>query len=251
MEDIVQVPLFSTSLSLVGTPAYYSGANLKSFKKLLQCVILTKPLANVLTDKVSRNMQTVAPSSSVAAMITRPPEIVACLKIHRPVDGDVFVIFDSHTRPIHPQGAGFILNISADETAKYLTGLLEVDKRLLPNGGDARFQWQADLMRHFSAHILVSKQHTDDLASLTQTVLEASLTILTLKAELSAMKQDNSFMASENEKLKKSVDRRSSSDQHNYRSWPSSSTLEASTSDRGLTRYAYSWSLYANHRNSV
>jgi hypothetical protein len=232
MEDIIQVPLFSASLSLVRTPAYYSGANFKSFKKLLQYVTLSTPTIIVCADKPCRDMHAASPSTSVAAMITRPPEIVACLIIHRPVDDDVFVIFDSHTRPNHPEGAGFILNTSADETARYLTTLLEVDNRLLPKDGDTQFQWQADLMRHFCAHILVSKRTRVDMENLTQTVLEASLTILNLKAELSALKQDNSFMAAEYEKFKKSVERRSLNSRHT-----TGSISHISSFDREPVRY--------------
>ena len=142
-------------------------------------------------------------SVSAAVMITRPPEIVACLKICTST-ADVFVIFDSHVRPNHPLGAGFILNTSIDATAKYLATLFMMENRPLGAAEASQFQWQFDLMRHFSGHILISKAHDGDtMESATQTLLESSMAILALNAELTAMKSENMFLATELEKSQK------------------------------------------------
>jgi hypothetical protein len=133
-------------------------------------------------------------------MITRPPEIVACLKIPTS-EGDVFLIFDSHIRPNHPFGAAFILNTSMDATAVYLAALFKVDKHSSDRDIPRQFQWQVDLMSHFSGHILVSKQYdVNDQKNANQTLLEPSMMILKLNAELAAMKSENSFLSSELEK---------------------------------------------------
>jgi hypothetical protein len=149
-------------------------------------------------------MKIVSPLVSVAAMITRPPEIVACLKIHT-FKEDVFLIFDSHIRPNHPFGAGFILNTSMDAAAAYLAALFKMDKHSTDRDIRGQFQWQVDLMRNFSGHILVSKE-SDGTAqqNANRILLESSMTILRLNAELAAMKSENAFLVTELEKSQNS-----------------------------------------------
>ena len=145
-------------------------------------------------------MKTVSPLTSAAVMITRPPEIVACLKIHT-AKMDVYLIFDSHVRPNHPSGAGFILNTSMDAAAAYLAALFQVDKHSTDSDTLRQFQWQMDLMRHFSGHILVSAQSSDnERENANLTLLESSMTILKLNAQLAAMKSENMFLTIELEK---------------------------------------------------
>jgi hypothetical protein len=150
-------------------------------------------------------MKTVSPLTSAAVMITRPPEIVACLKIHT-AKGDVFLIFDSHIRPNHPFGAGFVLNTSIDAAAAYLAALFKVDKHSTDSDTQRQFQWQVDLMRHFSGHILVSKQSSgNEQENANQTLLESSMTILKLNAELADRKSENAFLTIELEKSQNSL----------------------------------------------
>jgi len=146
-------------------------------------------------------MRTVSASASAAVMITRPPEIVACLKIHTS-KGDVFLIFDSHIRPSHPLGAGFILNTSMDAAAAYLAALFKVDKHSTDKDTQRQFQWQVDLMRHFSGHILVSKRSDGGIEweDMNRTVMESSMIILKLNAELASLKSEYASMATELEK---------------------------------------------------
>src|SRR5271170_4665004 len=87
--------------------------------------------------------------TSAAVIITRPPEILTCIKF---LISDVtfFLIFDSHPRPSHPSGAAFILSSSVDVIASHLDGLLAVDARLL---ADSHMQWQAQLLAQYSGHV--------------------------------------------------------------------------------------------------
>ncbi|KAF5388163.1 hypothetical protein D9615_000203 [Tricholomella constricta] len=181
MEDILDVPIFSENLSLVKAPTYSSQNDLAGFKALLQ------------------DMENASKSSSSAVMITKPPEIVACVKI--PTSrGNIFLIFDSHIRPNHPLGAGFILNSTVESTATYLVKLFKSEKPSSSDVGNP-FQWQLDLVRQFCGHILVSKRSSDnDTTVLTQTVLESSMKILELTAEMANLKIENSFLAKELEK---------------------------------------------------
>jgi len=145
-------------------------------------------------------MKTVSPLTSAAVMITRPPEIVACLKIYT-AKTEVYLIFDSHIRPNHPSGAGFILNTSMNTAAAYLASLFQMDRHSTDSDTLRQFQWQMDLMRHFSGHILVSTQSSGNERENTNlTLLESSMTILKLNAELAAMKSENMFLTMELEK---------------------------------------------------
>jgi hypothetical protein len=172
VEEIYKVPIFTRYMRLVSTK--YSRPGFKQFKTLLT------ELAVIDT--------------SAAVIITRPPEIIACVKIS--VHGEpLFLIFDSHPRPCHPNGAGFIFSTSINYTANHLNDLLSVDRRLL----DGDMQWQAQLLANFSGHTFVHIR--DNPADLTQTILESSLAILALQAEVADMKYRNSSLEDNNKRL--------------------------------------------------
>jgi len=136
-------------------------------------------------------------------IITRPPEIVACLKlkVHKKV---IFVIFDSHARPSYPDGAGFILNTSINGTAARLSEILPVDGRLLSDGD---LQWQAQLLANYSGHIFVARDLNNDPAQLTQAVIKSSLDVLTLRAEVSDLSSRNSMLMSETTRLEEEMEK--------------------------------------------
>ncbi|KAG9096311.1 hypothetical protein FS749_008757 [Ceratobasidium sp. UAMH 11750] len=102
-----------------------------------------------------------APNDVTAALITRPPEIVSIFRIpfalDKPLDlpergttSCIYAIFDSHSRPEHPTGAGLILLPSTAAAANYLASLLHV-----PSGiKSSTMQWEAQLMSQFSAHLV-------------------------------------------------------------------------------------------------
>jgi hypothetical protein len=108
---------------------------------------------------------------------------------------NVFVIFDSHSRPSHPDGAVFILNTSIHRTAAQLKKILPVDRHLL---SDNDLQWQAQLLANFSGHVFVSSGLDISPA---HSMMESSLTILALRAEVSDLKLQNSVLSSENKRL--------------------------------------------------
>ncbi|KAB5588675.1 E3 ubiquitin-protein ligase [Ceratobasidium theobromae] len=102
-----------------------------------------------------------APNDATAALITRPPEIVAVIRIplfiqnqDKPSgsnkDASIYAIFDSHSRPEHPTGAGLTLLPSIAAAAQRLTALLRVNM----NVRSAALQWEAQLMSQFSAHLV-------------------------------------------------------------------------------------------------
>lgn len=92
-----------------------------------------------------------------AALITRPPEMVSVLRIPfsdkpqgKTPDGCIYAIFDSHSRPEHPTGAGLTLFPSITAAATHITALLRVNM----NVRSSALQWEAQLMSQFSAHLV-------------------------------------------------------------------------------------------------
>jgi hypothetical protein len=151
---------------------------------------------------VLRDMQ--ALSSSATVIITRPPEIIACAKV-KGSGMDVFVIFDSHPRPSYPSGTGLILSTSINQTAARLANILPAaDSRLLSQGG---LQWQAQLLNNVSGHIFISNDPLRDMREMQQSVVESSLVVLRLQAEVKALKEKVVRLTSENEVLEWDVQR--------------------------------------------
>ncbi len=152
---------------------------------------------------IGSHLDTIGQTSS-AVVITRPPEIIACFQIMHPTRS-VYVIFDSHPRPKHPEGAALIFNTSLIKTAHYLSELMYFDERLL-NAGNG-LQWQAQLLANVSGHYF--KSTTLDLNKpevAQQIAVDANLALLEMKAEMAQLKSQKSFLESEKESLTKKVD---------------------------------------------
>ena len=109
---------------------------------------------------------------------------------------NVFIIFDSHPRPSYPNGAGAIVSTSVEGTARRLTELLpSVDLQ------DGILQWQAQLLSNCSGHVFVPQTLDSSPAALWQSVLEASLSQLSMQAEISDLRSQNDFQVSEQKRL--------------------------------------------------
>ncbi|KDN38067.1 hypothetical protein RSAG8_09752, partial [Rhizoctonia solani AG-8 WAC10335] len=147
VEDILGLPLFTRSLTCIGTEQRLTSR--RNFKEVLSI------------------LQTTRTNNSAAAgvLITRPPEIISILHFPaslpvptpatfssaqstpQPPLSNVFAIFDSHTRPTHPTGSAFVVSASIDQTARYLEKLFAVDPDVLEDGGA--------LLGAFDAHFVV------------------------------------------------------------------------------------------------
>ncbi|KIJ64841.1 hypothetical protein HYDPIDRAFT_153660 [Hydnomerulius pinastri MD-312] len=179
VEDICRVPIFARSLKLVSTK--YGLPRPKHFKHVLQ------------------DMQTI--KTSAVVIITRPPEIIACFKIADATsDKTAFIVFDSHPRPTHPHGAGLSFSTSIEQTALTLSSILPVDEGLLAS---PEFQWQAQLLANCSGHVFTSKNRPPDTD---ESVIESSLAVLALRAEVEELKRQNKTLGAENERLETEVD---------------------------------------------
>ena len=127
--------------------------------------------------------------SSAAAIITRPPEIIACLKLQLSTRS-VFIVFDPHPRPSHPNGAGATVSTSLEDTARRLTDLLpSADLQ------DGILQWQSQLL---AGHVFVPNIVDTSTTAMWQAVLESSLAQLSMQAE---MRSQNKFQVNEQKRL--------------------------------------------------
>ncbi|KAJ7625517.1 hypothetical protein FB45DRAFT_921644 [Roridomyces roridus] len=184
VDDIFNTPLFERSLTLASS--VYNELGFHKFREMLL------------------NLQSM-PDEYAAVVVTRPPEIIALYKL--PVKGKtVFIIFDSHPRPEYPHGSGLILNTSLDATAARLDMLLApVDDRVLADS----LQWQVELLSHFSGHYFVPNGNpVNSVAALTHSVMESSLAVLALRAEVADLKRQRQFMQSELDNLKERHERK-------------------------------------------
>ena len=114
------------------------------------------------------------------------------------------MIFDSHPRAKHPDGAAFIFNTSLDATAFYLSELLKYDPGLL---ADHNMQWQAQLLANYSGHTFICKQTLVDSSELMEAVIDTSLEVLVLKAEVTELKRQNRFLQDDKERLRQETER--------------------------------------------
>lgn len=137
----------------------------------------------------------------VASVITRPPEIILCLKVSVEAN-DVFIVFDSHPRPSYPSGSGFVLNLSVEATAAYLDELLSIDSGIL---SDPSLRWQAELLGHFSSHILLPKPRACDYPEIDAILVDASTKVLRIMVELAELRRQESSLAADNEYLSSRV----------------------------------------------
>jgi len=105
--------------------------------------------------------------SFAVAIITRPPEIIACLNLR--LRSPTVFIFDSHPRPSYSNGAGMMTSPSIEGAARRLAGLLPtVDLR------DSFLQWRAQLLGNYSGHVFVPHGVEMSTPTLWQAVLESS-----------------------------------------------------------------------------
>ena len=132
-------------------------------------------------------------------MITRPPEIVACLKVAQ-TPPDLFVIFDSHPRPTHPDGAAFLFS-SLEDSVHHLSQLFPVNVSLL--GSQSDLQWQVELLAHVSGHFFVRSKNDMRMSQVAeQAFLDANCAILNARTQEKESLSKCTILSSENERLK-------------------------------------------------
>ncbi|PPQ72313.1 hypothetical protein CVT26_007270 [Gymnopilus dilepis] len=181
VDELLQVPVFKNAFETLRVE--YGRTGYPAFLSLI------------------RRLESVAgqgKATILAAIITRPPEILVCLRIPTSLGRTIFAVFDSHPRPTHPLGSGFILNSSPEATAKYLDEILGIDPSIL---SDPSMRWQAELLSQFCSHIVIQKDRLRCASDVDFILMEASMSILRLRTELAESRQRESYLATENEDM--------------------------------------------------
>ncbi|TFK65422.1 hypothetical protein BDN72DRAFT_900702 [Pluteus cervinus] len=142
IDEIVSLPMFNNFLKPLGIS--WGKATRSGFDKMLT------------------RLQDLHQHSVVVTVITKVHEIVACIRVAIQ-DHNVFVIYDPHARPSHPNGAGFIIDADKERILDHLTMLMGVDEDLL---NDPDFAWQMEMLSTFSGHCFIPEPEDPDLESL-------------------------------------------------------------------------------------
>ncbi|KAG8959593.1 hypothetical protein FRC00_001423, partial [Tulasnella sp. 408] len=131
VEDILDIPIISRALKTVFTE--YSALSYDALLRLLG----------------NLRKKTLHDKRSVAAVLTKPPEILSVFAIHVAADksgttpeSTIFAVFDSHSRPgEHSQGSAISFFGTDTGAATYLAQLLSTDGALT-----SELEWQTQLL---------------------------------------------------------------------------------------------------------
>lgn len=151
----------------------------------------------------SRLLAASRPLFPAALVITRPPEILVCLKLPSS-QGNVFAVFDSHPRPAYPSGAAFLISTSLEKIAFELAALLAVESQMI---ADPTLQWEVQLLSNCSGHIFLPRESDRHPAALQDAFLTASLQILTLRTRVTNLESERTELQSEVGTLQTEVER--------------------------------------------
>ncbi|TFK65421.1 hypothetical protein BDN72DRAFT_860636 [Pluteus cervinus] len=154
IEEIAELPIFRYFLKRQGTN--WGNATRSGFDKMLE------RLQGAGTQELE------CPPQVQAVVITKEPDVVACLRLTIQ-EKNVFVIFDPHPRPSHPNGSGLVIDANRERILGHLTELMGVDEDLL---NDPEVAWQMELFS--SEHTFVPNLKPDD-PDLESLVLQLSI----------------------------------------------------------------------------
>ncbi|CAE6502185.1 unnamed protein product [Rhizoctonia solani] len=168
VEPILQLPLFSSAIRTLDDQ--YAECNYRTFSNAIHALRF---------DEHSPGPR--------AVCVTRPPEVISVMHIPIPqptaydwapwtsrrVDS-MYLVFDSHPRPNHPDGAAVQVfpSRSVEDIAEYLMDLFQVDQDII---NDPSLEWTVQLLGQLSYHVLapsIASEPLDEYA-LNMRILEA------------------------------------------------------------------------------
>ncbi|KAF8838980.1 hypothetical protein BDN67DRAFT_823371 [Paxillus ammoniavirescens] len=180
VEDIYRVPLFERSLKRVSTKYGRS---------------TPEWLTTVLKDLNTAN-------SSAAVILTRYPEVVACLRLCNVAGPDVFVIFNPRPASDQQQEASLTFNTSLAQTVQRLCSILPEEKH---NPAQGVSNWRALPLGNCYGHVFVPRATSRDAQALEGSLIMSSLAALELQAELSELQRENRTLTTQNQLLENNV----------------------------------------------
>ncbi|KAK0202721.1 hypothetical protein DFS33DRAFT_1385094 [Desarmillaria ectypa] len=198
VETIFAAPLFQTSMKL--TKCIYGSPSVGRFEEMLgYCIFSSFTASLTVSSPATLNLHPIVPvwQSSQDHLKSSPAQ-----RFRLP--NRIYIIFDTHSRPTHPDGSGITFLATVESAALRLSDILSVDTHLLSESG---LQWQAQLLANFSAHVFIpNDKWSTDPVDLTQALLESSVAILTLQAQLSSLESRNQFLTSTTVRLEEEID---------------------------------------------
>ena len=179
-----------------------------------------------------REMQikSISNAGSIAAVITRPPEIVVLFYLNlggesgssyprsRPPSStshvrNIFAVFDSHGRSngkaAHPDGLAFVFMKDPEELVEYLVRDLFPLDPSLQREGNRGHNWQTQLLTQFTAHFLKVQDEPEnnnpviggDEDRVSQSALEANVGLLVERAKTSQLRNELEEARTSNRRL--------------------------------------------------
>ncbi|KAF8838971.1 hypothetical protein BDN67DRAFT_970780 [Paxillus ammoniavirescens] len=179
IEEVYRIPLFERSLKRVSTK--YSRPTPDWFTTVLE------------------DLKTA--DSSAAIVLTRYPEVVACLRLRNTAGPDIFVIFNPRPTSDEQQAASLTFNTSLAQTVQRLCSILPESHDPVQGGPN----WRTLPGGHCYGDIFMPRAISHDAQALEDSLLTSSLVALSLQAELSALQHENRALTTRNQLLEDSV----------------------------------------------
>ncbi|KAH0831405.1 hypothetical protein J3R83DRAFT_14074 [Lanmaoa asiatica] len=179
VEDVYHIPLFEASLKLLSTD--YNSPD---------------------PDHIARSLENLrAFGSSAAILITRYPDVIACLRLRTPAQ-DLFVLFNPRVTTESEQVASLTFSTSLPQIVQQLCDAFSLDKIHVAQGNLDR---QAKPLKKCAGHVFVPRAASHDPCAGEESLIVSSLTLLTLRAELEELSRDNGHLKKEKQRLERSV----------------------------------------------
>ncbi|KAH7883133.1 hypothetical protein F5I97DRAFT_182403 [Phlebopus sp. FC_14] len=176
IDEICRVPVFEKSLKLVSVK--YGRPTSSHFQAVLQ------------------DMQNIP--SSVATIITRPPEVIVCLKLRNPVK-DIFLLFNPHFGADHRRGVALTFSSSLETASMRLLKAFSAETH---QGDRLR---QARALVDCSSHVFMHRGTHFNTRDIEESLIVSSLTVLKLRSELSELRHQTRSLAARNKELERAL----------------------------------------------
>lgn len=198
--EIARLPLFESSLIL--EEEKYREATIGNIDATLVyvfCLFTSAVVGSFSNNLGCRYLKDISENhikSSVALVITRPPEIftVFYIPLTNSVGEGIFAVFDSHPRPASATtGSSFILFSQVEPARQYIFSLMQVDRGLRLEG----MGWQGQLLGQYSGLIFRIRDEYNIDADASSLIYDANLEILQLRHTVQGLKDKNRELSSE------------------------------------------------------
>lgn len=195
VEDVYRIPLFEVALKMVSMD--YDSPSTDHTTKLLEYVVSLSH-RSCADEGDARDLRT--SSSSAAILITRYPDVITCVRLKLSAR-EVFVLFHPRGTSEHGPVASLTFSTSLPHIVRRLCDIFP-DKHHFAQGNNDR---QAMLLETCAAHVFVPRTAAYDPRIAEDSLIVASLTLLTLKAELEQVTRASGVLKNEKQQLERTI----------------------------------------------